>query len=179
VATKIKQPIDLYQLLGIDPKWYLKEIDNSSPNGPRQVSLKNQPAGIHPFPDKSNMQWVDTKPKYLENQGDASQTVIDGKRKIVVDISDAQETELELPTNTRLANESDENTKALKLNFSTTIQSAVYWPQYQLLYVSFKSGSSYEYRGVPLEIVEMLESASSHGSFFYHNIRTSFSYHKV
>lgn len=73
---------------------------------------------------------------------------------------------------------SDEN-KNLSLKASSTIQSANYWPDKEFLIVSFKSGGSYSYKGVPLNIILSWEQASSAGSYFYYNIRTSFSYQKL
>lgn len=72
-----------------------------------------------------------------------------------------------------------EDSKQLKLPASSTIQQAAYWPDKQYLLVNFKSGSTYDYQSVPVSVIERWESASSAGSFFYYNIRTSFQYKKV
>jgi hypothetical protein len=73
---------------------------------------------------------------------------------------------------------SDENAQ-LSMRSSSTIQSAAYWPGKQYLLVSFKSGATYSYNGVNLGVVEAWQQAASAGSFFYYNIRTSFSYRKI
>lgn len=73
---------------------------------------------------------------------------------------------------------SDANAQ-LELRPSSTIQSAAYWKNRQYLVVSFKSGHTYSYIGVPLEIIIRWEQAGSAGSFFYYNIRTSFGYQKL
>jgi hypothetical protein len=73
---------------------------------------------------------------------------------------------------------SDTN-KQLQLHPSSTIQQAAYWPQKEYLVVSFRSGSSYSYSGVELLQVLLWEQASSAGSWFYYNIRTSYAYRKL
>lgn len=73
---------------------------------------------------------------------------------------------------------SDENTQ-LTVKPSSTIQAAAYWSDRQYLVVSFKSGGSYSYTDVPVEVVQRWERASSAGSYFYYNIRTSFAYQKM
>jgi hypothetical protein len=67
----------------------------------------------------------------------------------------------------------------LKLRPSSNIQMAVYFPERQYLLVSFKSGSTYEYKKVDIDVITLWESASSAGSFFHYNIRTSFKFKKV
>ena len=67
----------------------------------------------------------------------------------------------------------------LTLPASSTIQTASYWPKKQLLQVSFKSGSTYQYEDVPLITVKFWMAASSAGSWFYYNIRTSYEYRKI
>lgn len=67
----------------------------------------------------------------------------------------------------------------VRLPPSSTIQTATYWPQDVYLTVSFKSGHTYEYNEVPMKVIKAWMLASSAGSFFYYNIRTSFQYHKV
>lgn len=49
----------------------------------------------------------------------------------------------------------------------------------EYLFVSFKSGTTYSYTDVPKEVVDNLMSASSKGSYFYYNIRTSYDYQKI
>lgn len=73
---------------------------------------------------------------------------------------------------------SDQN-KQLSLPGSSTIQSAAYWPSKKYLVVSFKSGHTYSYNGVDIPVILNWEQASSAGSFFYYNIRTSFRYQKM
>lgn len=73
---------------------------------------------------------------------------------------------------------SDQNTQ-IKTKPSSTIQAAAYWKDKEYLIVSFKSGHSYSYSGVPVRVVQAWEQASSAGSFFYYNIRTSYSYMKM
>lgn len=73
---------------------------------------------------------------------------------------------------------SDADTQ-LSLKSSSTIQAAAFWPSRKYLVVSFKSGHTYSYDGVTTEVVRHWEQAGSAGSFFYYNIRTSFSYQKM
>lgn len=73
---------------------------------------------------------------------------------------------------------SDENAQ-LKTKPSSTIQSAAYWPAKEYLLVSFKSGATYSYNGVGVDIVQEWQEASSAGSFFYYNIRMNYSYTKM
>lgn len=47
------------------------------------------------------------------------------------------------------------------------------------LTVTFQTGDTYTYRGVPPNIVEDLFKADSVGSFFYKNIRNTFPYEKL
>lgn len=72
----------------------------------------------------------------------------------------------------------DENAQ-LQVKPSSTIQSAAYWTNRKYLVVSFKSGHTYSYDGVPLETILAWEQAGSAGSFFYYNIRMNFSYSKL
>ncbi len=67
----------------------------------------------------------------------------------------------------------------LRLPPSSTIQTATYYPDKDYLTVSFKSGGQYSYQDVPMEVVGAWMRASSAGSHFYYNIRTSFRYQKV
>ena len=41
----------------------------------------------------------------------------------------------------------------------------------KILYVKFHNNDTYEYTGVPMEIVVAFLQASSHGKFFWQNIR--------
>lgn len=72
----------------------------------------------------------------------------------------------------------DEN-KQLQLPGSSTIQSAAYWKDKEYLVVSFKSGATYSYDKVPVDMVKAWEKAPSAGSYFYYNIRMSYSYRKM
>lgn len=69
--------------------------------------------------------------------------------------------------------------KQLSLPGSSTIQQAAYWPNREYLVVSFKSGHTYDYKGVELVSVLLWEQASSAGSWFYYNIRTRYPYSKL
>lgn len=68
--------------------------------------------------------------------------------------------------------------RQVKLRPSSTIQSAAYWPTKEYLLVSFKSGATYSYEGVPEATIIFWQSASSAGSFFYYNIRMNYKYQK-
>lgn len=72
-----------------------------------------------------------------------------------------------------------EDNKNLQLAPSSTIQSAAYWASKEYLVVSFKSGATYDYQNVPKETIKTWENAASAGSYFYYNIRMSFSYKKI
>lgn len=67
----------------------------------------------------------------------------------------------------------------LSLKPSSTIQSAAYWADRQYLVVSFKSGHTYSYDKVSLRTIMDWQHAGSAGSYFYYNIRTSYSYQKM
>ena len=47
------------------------------------------------------------------------------------------------------------------------------------LIVGFTAGTSYQYNGVPKAQIISLLSAGSHGSYFFHNIRTSYPYQRL
>ena len=47
------------------------------------------------------------------------------------------------------------------------------------LYVSFHSGGTYRYAGVPESVYRELMAAPSHGRYFHQFIRNSFPYQKV
>lgn len=47
------------------------------------------------------------------------------------------------------------------------------------LFVSFRSGSTYRYTGVPEYVHRELMAAPSHGKYFHRFIRNSFPYQKV
>ena len=69
--------------------------------------------------------------------------------------------------------------QTVSLPSSSTIQQAAYWPERQYLVVSFKSGHTYDYQKVPLDVVESWENAASAGAYFYRNIRMSYIYRKM
>ncbi len=73
----------------------------------------------------------------------------------------------------------DDANAQLSVRPSSTIQSAAYFTKKQYLVVSFKSGHTYSYSDVPVDVVRRWEKASSAGSFFYYNIRTAFNYQKM
>lgn len=63
---------------------------------------------------------------------------------------------------------------------SLSLKSVGYIVDSKILEVEFVSnGSIYRYYNVPQQTYDELMSASSHGSYFYANIRTSFTYKKV
>ena len=49
----------------------------------------------------------------------------------------------------------------------------------ETLEVEFLNGSVYEYRNVSQSVYDGLMSASSHGSYFNHEIRMSYPYEKI
>ena len=73
---------------------------------------------------------------------------------------------------------SDENAQ-LEIKPSSTIQSAAYWTDRKYLVVSFKSGHTYSYSGVDMQVILWWEQAASAGSFFYYNIPMNYSYQKM
>lgn len=73
----------------------------------------------------------------------------------------------------------NDSNKQLQLSPSSTIQAAAYWPNKEYLIVNFKSGHTYSYDNVPLQTVIIWEWATSAGSWFYYNIRTSYPYKKL
>lgn len=60
---------------------------------------------------------------------------------------------------------------------SSNISSVGY--ENRTLYVSFHSGSTYTYSGVPQYVYEELLDASSKGKYFAANIKNSYPYHKL
>lgn len=61
---------------------------------------------------------------------------------------------------------------------SSNIEDIEYDVELQELTVKFLSGSTYVYFGVPEAVWEDLMNASSKGSYFYHNIRNTYSFKK-
>lgn len=62
---------------------------------------------------------------------------------------------------------------------SSNLEWIEYLEDEQELHVGFKNGSAYRYEDVPIDVYEGLLNAGSHGSFFYHNIRTSYTYERI
>ena len=62
---------------------------------------------------------------------------------------------------------------------SSNLDSYEYNEEQETLTITFKSGQSYEYDGVPKAVVERLASAASPGKFFYAAIRDSYSFTEV
>ena len=62
---------------------------------------------------------------------------------------------------------------------SSTLDRVEYDPEEKLMVVAFKTGNTYEYRGVPNEVYLALQHARSPGSYFYSNIRTRYPYTEV
>lgn len=62
---------------------------------------------------------------------------------------------------------------------SSNLLHVEYFEDKELLFVSFVNGSTYSYDNVPKHVVDELMSADSKGSYFYHNIRTSYNYTKI
>ena len=47
------------------------------------------------------------------------------------------------------------------------------------LWISFHSGSLYEYTGVPLSVYQGLMAADSHGKYFHAHIRNVYPYRRI
>ena len=62
---------------------------------------------------------------------------------------------------------------------SSNLESYEYDAEEETLTITFKSGQSYQYDGVPQSVVERLASAASPGKFFYAAIRDSYSFTEV
>jgi len=62
---------------------------------------------------------------------------------------------------------------------SSNLHSGLYDRSSQDLYIRFHGDRIYIYRMVPPNVWEELKSASSHGSYHYHNIRMSFPYEEL
>lgn len=57
---------------------------------------------------------------------------------------------------------------------STTLASAAYDSQQQVLQLEFRSGAMYQYFDVPESIYQELLLADSHGTYFNYHIRDAF-----
>ncbi len=62
---------------------------------------------------------------------------------------------------------------------SSNLAAVGYDEKEQVLEIEFNHGGVYQYFNVPKEEYESLMSASSHGSYFYHNIRGCYEYVKI
>lgn len=62
---------------------------------------------------------------------------------------------------------------------SSNIRSIGYDNESRTLEVEFHSGGIYQYFNVPEAVYSGLMSASSHGSYFYRNVRKRFRYAKI
>ncbi len=62
---------------------------------------------------------------------------------------------------------------------SSNLQSVGYDSTSSTLEVEFKSGSIYQYAGVPDSVYQGLMGASSHGSYFAQHIRDRYPYTKI
>ncbi len=63
---------------------------------------------------------------------------------------------------------------------SSNLASVGYDPTSKVLEIEFKTARIYEYYDVPQDEYDGLMVASSHGSYFYHNIRNGgYRYHKI
>lgn len=62
---------------------------------------------------------------------------------------------------------------------SSNLAAVGYDEKEQILEIQFNHGGVYQYFDVPKDEYEALMSASSHGSYFYHNIRNDYDYEKI
>ena len=62
---------------------------------------------------------------------------------------------------------------------SSNIESVGYDNDEQTLFVKFKSGTTYSYSEVLVEIYDEMLQADSKGKYFYANIRNVYSFEKV
>ena len=62
---------------------------------------------------------------------------------------------------------------------SSNLASVGYDAENQILEIEFNHGGVYQYYDVPQDEYDSLMSASSHGSYFYHNIRDNYEYFKL
>ena len=117
---------------------------------------------------------------FLKQQGLSTRSSKSSSRRLIIrdgKIEDEKDPEESLKPG-EIERFSKANTN-VKTKPSSTIQSSTYWADKQYLVVSFKSGSTYSYSGVPVDTVMEWEEASSAGSYFYYNIRMSYSYQKL
>ncbi|MCA9925116.1 MAG: KTSC domain-containing protein [Anaerolineales bacterium] len=62
---------------------------------------------------------------------------------------------------------------------SSNLTSVGYDPVNKILEIEFNTGTIYQYFDVPQSEHIALMGASSHGSYFYHNIRDSYNYKRI
>ena len=62
---------------------------------------------------------------------------------------------------------------------SSNIESVGYDNDEQTLFVKFKSGTTYSYSEVPVEIYDEMLQADSKGKYFYANIKSVYAYNKL
>lgn len=62
---------------------------------------------------------------------------------------------------------------------SSNLSAVGYDAESKTLRVTFRTGLTYEYKGVPKRTFEELMSAESAGTYFHNNIRTDFAYKKL
>ena len=62
---------------------------------------------------------------------------------------------------------------------SSNLASVGYDADKKILEIGFNHGGVYQYFNVPQDEYKALMNASSHGSYFYHNIRGNYEYTKL
>lgn len=62
---------------------------------------------------------------------------------------------------------------------SSNIEAIGYDEPTQELHITFKTGRTYKYAGVPPQIFQMLIDAASKGKYFIENIRGHYTYAKI
>ena len=62
---------------------------------------------------------------------------------------------------------------------SSNLTSIGYDEGNEILEVEFKHGGIYQYFNVPLDVIEELMNADSHGKYFSANIRNDYEYQKL
>jgi len=62
---------------------------------------------------------------------------------------------------------------------SSNLASVGYDADKKILEIEFNHGGVYQYFDVPQNEYKALKNASSHGSYFYHNIRGNYEYTKL
>lgn len=62
---------------------------------------------------------------------------------------------------------------------SSNLDEAGYDEKTQILEASFLNGGTYRYYGVPKHVWEEFLAGNTPGQYFYHNIRTSYTYIRI